>query len=57
MRRQLQGIAMILFGMSCLLWGLYDPWLPLMGDILTESAPWLGLFFAVAGVVTVFRGD
>lgn len=57
MRRQLQGIAMILFGMSCLLWGLYDPWLPLVGDILTKSAPWLGPLFAVAGVVTVFRGD
>lgn len=48
---------MILFGIFFLLWAMCDPWFPPVGEILTELAPYLGLFFAVAGVVTVCRGD
>lgn len=48
---------MLLFGIFCLLWAMCDPWLPLVGEPLTYFAPYLGLFFAVAGLVTACRGD
>lgn len=57
MKRQLQGIALILFGIFLLiLGGIIDPWIPIVGDagrvlvwILTGVSEAAGLILALRG--------
>ena len=55
MHRQIKGLAFILFGILLLLFGKIDPWLPIIGDLLSELSPLAGMAAGVAGLTLVFQ--
>ncbi|MGI5963031.1 MAG: hypothetical protein ACOX7N_04845 [Lawsonibacter sp.] len=50
MTKQLQGIAFILFGCLLLLFGIADPWFPILNHDMDEICPLLGLVFGIVGL-------
>ncbi|MGI6180889.1 MAG: hypothetical protein ACOYIE_02285 [Agathobaculum sp.] len=56
MKKQLQGIGMILFGMLLLWFSEIDPWVPIVEGLGTVSL-WGGLVAGIIGVVLLFRKD
>lgn len=57
MKKQLQGISLILFGIMLMLFSMFDPWMPIFDDGLTKPAFWLGFVFGVIGLVYSFKKD
>lgn len=57
MKKQLQGIALILFGILLVLVALIDPWIPIIDDIGSDIVLWLGVASGVAGLVFTFRKE
>ena len=57
MKKQLQGISLILFGLMLMMFLMIDPWLPIVDDGLTEVAFWVGLIFGIVGLVFSFKKD
>ena len=58
MRRQLQGIALILIGILFTLVCMIDPWIPFIGDVGRAMYPILAAAASIAGLILVFkRGD
>lgn len=53
MKKQLQGIGLILFGMLLLWFSDNDPWVPIIGGVSFISL-WSGLVFGIVGVVLLF---
>ena len=56
MKRQLQGIALILIGILFTLVCLIDPWRPVIGDVGRVMYPVITAAASIAGLVLVFKG-
>lgn len=54
MKKQLQGIALILFGILLMLAAVVSPWIPIIDDI-TYPAFFLGLAAGIAGLIFCFQ--
>ena len=55
MKRQLQGIALILIGIQLSLVCIIDPWIPVVGDLGRAMSPVLAAAASIAGLVLVFK--
>ena len=55
MKKQLQGISLILFGIMLILFSMVNPWLPIVGGIPAFLAFWVGLASGIVGLVFSFR--
>ena len=55
MKRQLQGIALILIGIQITLVCIIDPWIPMVGDVGRVMYPVLAAAASFAGLVLVFK--
>ncbi|MDE7003876.1 MAG: hypothetical protein K2P08_05530 [Oscillospiraceae bacterium] len=55
MKRQLQGIALILIGIQLSLVCIIDPWIPVVGDLGRVMYPVLAAAASIAGLVLVFK--
>ena len=55
MKRQLQGIGLLLFGVQTMLIALLDPWIPVVGDVGKALFPVLSAGCGVAGLVLCFK--
>ncbi len=55
MKKRLQGISLILFGIMLILFSMVNPWLPIIGGIPAFLAFWIGLISGIAGLVLSFR--
>lgn len=55
MKHPLAGISLILFGILLVLFSLADPWVPVLGTLLTPIALWVGLACGIAGLVSALR--
>lgn len=55
MKKQLQGISLILFGILLMLFCVLDPWIPIVDDILNNTLfLWGGLVSGIIGLFFVF---
>ena len=57
MNRQLQGIALILFGIILILIAICDPWIPIIEDIGSDIILLLGLALGVVGLIFNFKKE
>ena len=57
MKNQLKGIALILFGIICMMFSVVNPWIPIFDSLLGELAPFLGLASGIAGVIYAFKNE
>ena len=57
MKKQLQGIALILFGVLLMMFSMIDPWIPIVDDLFTPIAFWAGLVSGIIGLVLSFQKD
>lgn len=57
MKKQLQGISLILFGFMLMMFSVLDPYVPFVGEFFTETALWAGLVFGIAGLVFSFKKE
>lgn len=57
MKKQLQGIALILFGILLMLVALIDPWIPIIDDLGSDIVLWLGVAAGIAGLVFTFKKE
>ena len=57
MRKPLQGIAFILFGMLLVLIAVFEPWLPILGSALQPILLLLGLAMGIAGLALSLSKD
>lgn len=57
MKKQLQGIALILFGILLMLVALIDPWIPIIDDIGSDIVLWLGITSGIVGLVFTFKKE
>lgn len=57
MKKQLQGISLILFGIILMIFSLIDPWVPIIDDLLTPIALWGGVVSGVVGLIFSFQKD
>ena len=57
MRRPLQGIACILFGILLILVRMIDPWIPIVEDAGVTIIFICGIIFGIIGVVLSFKKD
>ena len=57
-KKQLQGIALILFGILLVLFGVTnDTWIPIIDGLFYSALPWLGLIIGIIGLVFSFSKD
>lgn len=57
MRKPLQGIAFILFGMLLVLIAVFEPWIPILGSALQPILLLLGLAMGITGLVFSLSKD
>lgn len=57
MRKTLQGIACILFGILLVLVRIVDPWIPIVGDFGLNIIFICGIISGVAGLLLSFRKE
>lgn len=57
MKKQLQGIALILFGVLLMMFSSIDPWIPIVDDFFTPIALWAGLVSGMIGLVLSFQKE
>lgn len=57
MKKQLQGIALILFGILLMLVAFIDPWIPIIDDLGSDIVLWLGVASGIAGLVFTFKKE
>ena len=55
MKHPLAGFSLILFGILLVLFSLADPWVPVLGTLLTPIALWAGLACGIAGLASALR--
>jgi len=57
-KKQSQGIALILFGILLVLFGVTnDTWIPIIDGLFYPALPWLGLIIGIIGLVFSFSKD
>ena len=57
MKRQLQGIALILFGILLAVFALFGPWLPIVGRYVADFANYSSVVVCIIVLVLVFKKD
>ncbi|MBD5084269.1 MAG: hypothetical protein HDT33_04185 [Clostridiales bacterium] len=57
MRKQLQGIAFILFGMLLVLIAMLDPWVPILDGAVQPLLLLLGLVMGIVGLALSLSKD
>ena len=57
MKRQLQGIALILFGVLLAVFALFNPWLPIVDSYIADFANYASFIVGVIGLFFVFKKD
>lgn len=57
MKKQLQGIALILFAGVLMLYAPLSPWFPIIGSLPSDFISLVGLAFAIAGLVRCFQNE
>ena len=58
MKKQLQGISFILFGIILMLFAMIDhPLTPIFDDELSVLAPWIGVLCGIVGLVFSFSKE
>ena len=57
MKRQLQGIALILFGVLLAVFALFNPWLPIVGSYIADFANYASVIVGVLGLFFVFKKE
>ena len=57
MKKQLQGISFILFGIILIMFSMLDPWIPIFEDALTHLIPWIGILCGIIGLVFSFSKE
>lgn len=57
MKKQLQGISFILFGIILILFSMINPWVPILGDAIPYICPWLGIFSGIIGLAFSFSNE
>ena len=57
MKKQLQGIALILFGILLMLVALIDPWIPVIEDIGSNIILLIGLASGIVGLIFTFKKE
>lgn len=57
MKKQLQGIALILFGILLMMFSVIDPWIPIVDDLFTPIVFWGGLVSGIIGLVLSFQKE
>ena len=57
MKKQLQGISLILFAAVLLLYAMIDPWIPIIADIPTDLVAVCALIAGIVGLVRSFKKE
>ena len=57
MRRQLQGISLILFGILLALFALVNPWIPIIDDLLGTISGYASIICGIIGVIKKKKKD
>lgn len=57
MKKQLQGISFILFGILLMLITTIDPWVPIIEDVFTSITLWVGLISGIVGIIFSFMKE
>ena len=57
MRKQLQGISFILFGILLALFAFVDPWIPILDSVLSKVAGYACLVFGIIGLILALRKE
>lgn len=56
MKKQLQGIALILIGIQLAIYTIIDPWLPVLGgDLRRVVIPILSVAVSIMGLIRCFK--
>ena len=57
MKKQLQGISFILFGILLMMITMIDPWVPIIEDVFTSITLWVGLISGIVGIIFSFMKE
>lgn len=57
MKKQLQGISFILFGILLMMITTIDPWVPIIEDVFTSITLWVGLISGIVGIIFSFMKE
>ena len=57
MRKQLQGISFILFGILLALFAFVDLWIPILDSVLSMVAGYACLVFGIIGLILALRKE
>lgn len=57
MKKQLRGIALILFGILLAVFALFGPWLPIVGRYIADFANYASVVVGIIGLVLVFKKE
>ena len=57
MKKQLQGISLLLFGMIWMMFSIIAPWIPIIEGVLSELAPFIGMGFGIIGLIFSFSKE
>ena len=55
MRRQLQGISLLLFGILLALFALVNPWIPIIDDLLGTVSGYASIICGIIGVILALK--
>ena len=51
MRKQLQGLSLILFGILLALFALVNPWIPIIDDLLGTVSGYASIICGIIGII------
>lgn len=57
MKKQLQGISLILFGILLALFALVNPWIPIIDDLLGTVSGYTSIICGIIGVILALKKD
>ena len=57
MKKQLQGISFILFGILLMMITTIDLWVPIIEDVFTSITLWVGLISGIVGIIFSFMKE
>ena len=57
MRKQLQGISLLLFGILLALFALVNPWIPIIDDLLGTFSGYASIICGIIGVILALKKD
>ena len=57
MKKQLQGISFILFGVLLMMFTMINPWVPIVGSVFKSISLWVGLISGIVGIIFSFMKE